>query len=167
MPSDAGYLILLLTVSSLWSLSHAENRDSLCKRAFEIKDLPFARRTKRALFSGITNFIKGEQATKKLLKGTVHFNSRMKSREHYLKHGDYRTALDDFFSVKPSNVHDIVTPDRVIGKVGSVGDLEITVQTWVDHGTTSIIITKGFGTNKEMSKYIAYQMEQSAWALGQ
>ena len=64
-------------------------------------------------FSGIKHFIKGEQATKKLLKGAFHINTPTKTREHYLKHGNYRTALNDFFSVKPSNVEDIVAPDWV------------------------------------------------------
>lgn len=162
------YLIIFLTVCGLWSLSHAENEDHLNNRKLHIRGFHSSKTTKRALLSfGIKNFIKGEQATKKLLKGTIQLQTPTIRRENYLKQGDYKKAVHDFYSVKPSNVQDIVMPDRVKGKIGTVGDRTIKVQTWVDHGVTSIIITKGLGTSKERVKYIAYLKEQLVWPFGQ
>lgn len=167
MISAMDKLIFCLTILEIYSFSLAEKENGFHDRKLHVKDFSSSKRTERALFTGIKRIIEGKQATKKLLKGTIQIPTSMTTIENYLKRGNQRTAIDDFFSVKPSNVQDFVMPGRVKGKVGTVGNLEIKVQTWVDHGATSIIITKGLGTKKQMSKYIAYQMEQMTWPFGQ
>lgn len=128
------FIALVASCGLLPRLSQAHDKHSLQPHRKDVTgDI---QRFKRALFTIGPAVIRGMKATAALLQHAKKIPSGTKllsagdvtvEFRHFVKPGNYDTAMKDFFSVKPSGVQTFEYPKQYKGLMGMIGDREISI----------------------------------------
>lgn len=116
------FIILVASCSILQPLTQAKDIPDLYLQGKANAGFKDGQRSKRAVYTIGAAVLRGMKATAEILKGTrkIEPNSKYeRSRvkflkvQYYEKQGTYFTAMQDFFSVKPTDVKEIELPQKV------------------------------------------------------
>lgn len=149
--------LLIVVIGTNLLLSQSANADYIKRSWLDQRGFAEDARSKRSVFDfGIKGAIDGIKATALLLRGSEEILSATPNTRKFVKPGTFKTAVTDFFSVNPTNTRDYSRAGGVRGKVGTIGDRTITVETKEGSSIGTVTIFKRKMRDGKSAKEIIY-----------